>query len=203
MARTKGLSREQLLTSFLHRACDLSSSSLQIDSEGHLYASGEMVAAWREAVLFIDFGSNKVCNRRAANDLQAMAEKKNVVLVPYNTYSYPISREFQFTERMVSYPIWTTPERVNPKNIFQQRLKVLDKAVEKAISYGSIHDLIKETQRVASLFGFEFDATQYETQRKQQEQVERTKKQKAAQYHLQEYQRITQELEVSSNYIHK
>jgi hypothetical protein len=63
--------------------------------------------------------------------------------------------------------------------------------------------LIKETQRVASLFGFEFDATQYETQRKQQEQVERTKKQKAAQYHLQEYQRITQELEVSSNYIHK
>jgi hypothetical protein len=201
MSKTKNLSREVLLTSFLHRACNLSSSGLQIDHDGYLYASGEMIAAWQEDVLFIDCGSKFVCNRRVTNDLKELAEKEGIVFVTYNGHSYAITQEFQFVERMVSYPIWTTPERVNPKNIFQQRLKVLDKAVEKAISYGSIHDLIKETQRVASLFGFEFDATQYETQRKQQEQVERTKKQKAAQYHLQEYQRITQELEVSSNYI--
>lgn len=203
MAKTKNPSREQLLTSFLSRSKDLSSSGLQIDSEGYLYASGEMIAAWQGEVLFIDCGSDKVCNRKAANDLKELAEKEGVVYVPYNVHSYVISHEFQFAARMVSYTIWATPKDVNPKNIFQQRLKVLYKAVEKAISYGSIHDLIKETQRVASLFGFEFDATQYETQRKQQEQVERTKKQKAAQYHLQEYQRITQELEVSSNYIHK
>ncbi len=195
--QTKNLSREALLTSFLQRACDISSSGLQICTDGYLYASGEMIAAWREAVLFIDFGSDKVCNRRAANDLKELAEKEGVVYAPYNTHSYVISREFQFAERMVSYTIWATPKDVNPKNIFAQSKKVLDKAIEKNISYESIHALIDSTQHIASLFSFEFDATQYETQRKQQEQLERTKKQKAAQYHFQEYQRITQELEAS------
>ncbi len=195
--KTKNLSREQLLTSFLLQACDLSSSGLQIDCDGHLYASGEMIAAWREAVLFIDFGSDKVCNRRAANDLKELAEKESIMFVTYNGHSYAITQEFQFVERMVSYPIWSTPKDVNPKNIFAQSKKVLDKAIEKNISYESIHALIDSTQHIASLFSFEFDATQYETQRKQQEQLERTKKQKAAQYHFQEYQRITQELEAS------
>lgn len=196
MAKTN-LSREQLLTSFLHQAKNLSSSGLQINSEGFLYASGEMVAAWRDNVLFVDCGSDKVCNRRAANDLKELAEKEDISYLCYNTHSYTISPEFKFTERLVSYTIWATPKDVNPKNIFAQAQKVLDKAVEKAISLDSIHTLVQETQRVATLFGFAFDATQYETKRQQHEQEQRAKKQVAAQYHFQEYQRITQELEAS------
>ena len=195
--KTKNLSREQLLTSFLHRACDLSSSGLQIDCDGHLYASGEMIAAWQNDVLFIDCGSDKVLNRRVANDLKGLAEKEGVVYASYNTHSYIISPEFQFAERMVSYPIWATPKDVNPINIFKQAKKVLDKGVEKAISLESIHKLVRETQHIASLFGFEFDATQYETKQKQQEQIERDRKKKAAQYHFQEYIRLQQELEAS------
>jgi len=57
--------------------------------------------------------------------------------------------------------------------------------------------LIDSTQYIATLFNFEFDATQYETKQKQQEQLERTKKQVAAQYHFQEYTRLQQELEAS------
>jgi hypothetical protein len=206
MAKTKNLSREQLLTSFLHRACDLSSSGLQIDSEGYLYASGEMIAAWRKLdttisfpwyVLFIDCGSKFVCNRRVTNDLKELAEKEGIVFVTYNGHSYAITQEFQFVERMVSYPIWTTPERVNPKNIFQQCLKTLDKAIEKAISYRSIQILVKDTQRIATLFGFTFDASRYAAQATQGAQLERAKKERLAQHHLQQYQRIIQELEAS------
>lgn len=199
--KTKNLSREALLTSFLHGACDLSSSGLQIGHDGYLYASGEMIAAWRGyglgGTLFIDCGSSKVCNRRAANDLKALAQKEGVVYLCYNTHSYIISPEFQFAERLVSYAIWATPKVVNPENIFAQSKKLLDKAIEKNISFESIHALIDSTQYIATLFDFDFDATQYETQRKQQEQLERTKKQKAAQYHLEQYQRITQELKAS------
>lgn len=195
--KTKNLSREQLLTSFLHRACDLSSSGLQIDCDGHLYASGEMIAAWQNDVLFIDCGSDKVVNRRAANDLKGLAEKEGVVYASYNTHSYIISPEFQFVERMVSYPIWATPSEVNPKNIFAQSKKLLDKAVEKNISSKSINDLVDSIQHIASLFNFEFDATQYETKRQQQEQLERAKKQQAAQYHLREYTRLQKELETT------
>lgn len=197
MTKTKNLSRKQLLTSFLSRAKNLSSSGLQIDSEGYLYASGEMIAAWQNEVLFIDCGSSKVCNRRAANDLQAIAEKESIVYVPYNTHSYIISPEFKFAERLVSYTIWATPKDVNPINIFKQAQKVLDKAIEKNISFESIHALIDSTQYIASLFNFEFDASQYETKQKQQEQIERTKKQLAAHYHFQEYTRLQQELEAS------
>jgi hypothetical protein len=201
MTQTKNLSRETLLTSFLHQACDLSSSGLQIDSDGHLYASGEMIAAWREAVLFIDFGSDKVCNRRAANDLKELAEKEGVVYVPYNTHTYVISREFQFTERMVSYVIWATPKDVNPKNIFAQALKVLDKAVEKAISFGSIQKLITDTQHIASLFSFTFDASRYTEQLTQLATQgalnARAAKQLLAQHHLEQYNRLTRELEAS------
>lgn len=195
--KTKNLSREQLLTSFLHRACDLSSSGLQIDCDGHLYAAGEMIAAWQNNVLFIDCGSDKVCNRRAVNDLKELAEKEGTSCVPYNTHSYIITPEFKFVERMVSYPIWATPSEVNPKNIFAQSKKLLDKAVEKNISSKSINDLVDSIQHIASLFDFEFDATQYKKLHQQQKQIERSKKEKTAQYHLQEYQRITKELEAS------
>ena len=74
--RTKNLPRETLLTSFLSQAKDLSSSGLQIDCEGFLYASGEMIAAWQNDVLFIDCGSSKVCNRRQVHSLRLMAEKE-------------------------------------------------------------------------------------------------------------------------------
>jgi hypothetical protein len=195
MTQTKNLSREALLTSFLSRASDLYSSGLQIDSEGHLYASGEMIAAWQKDVLFIDCGSDKVCNRRTANDLKELAEKKGVVYVPYNTHSYTISPEFKFAERMVSYPIWCKPSDVNPKNIFAQALKILDKAVEKAISYGSIQELIDSTQHIASLFDFTFDASRYTAQATQGALNARAAKELLAQHHLQQYQRITQELE--------
>jgi hypothetical protein len=194
---TKNLSREQILSSFLSHSKDHSSSGLQIDCDGYLYASGEMIAAWQGEVLFIDCGSDKVCNRRAANDLKELAEKKGVVYVTYNGYSYAITQEFQFVERMVSYPIWSTPKDVNPKNIFAQSKKVLDKAIEKNISYESIHALIDSTQYIATLFNFDFDATQYKIKQKQQEQLERSRKEKIAQHHFQEYQRITQELEAS------
>jgi len=195
--KTKNLSREVLLTSFLHQACDLYSSGLQIDSEGHLYASGEMIAAWQGDILFIDCGSKFVCNRRQVNSLKELAEKEGIVFVTYNGHSYAITQEFQFVERMVSYPIWTTPERVNPKNIFTQSKKVLDKAIEKPISYGSINDLITETQRVASLFNFEFDASRYAAQATQGALNARAAKELLAQHHLQQYQRIIQELEAS------
>lgn len=195
--KTKNLSREQLLTSFLHRACDLSSSGLQIDCDGHLYAAGEMIAAWQNNVLFIDCGSSKVYNRRATNELKELAEKEGTSCVPYNTHSYIITPEFKFVERLVSYPIWATPKDVNPKNIFAQSKKLLDKAIEKQVSYESIQKLINSIQHIASLFDFEFDASEYETQRKQQEQIERNKKQAAAQYHLEQYTRITKELEAS------
>ena len=195
--KTKNLSREVLLTSFLHQACDLYSSGLQIDSEGHLYASGEMIAAWQKDVLFIDCGSDKVCNRRAANDLKELAEKGGVVYISYNQYAYAPTKEFLWAERLVSYPIWCKPSDVNPKNIFTQSKKVLDKAIEKAISYGSINDLITETQRVASLFNFEFDVSQYEIQATQEAQLERTKKERLAQHHLNQYCRLKKELEAS------
>jgi hypothetical protein len=197
MAKTKNLSREQLLNSFLSRASDLSSSGLQIDSEGYLYASGEMIAAWQGEVLFIDCGSDKVCNRRAANDLKELAEKEGVVYVPYNVHSYVISHEFQFAARMVSYTIWATPKDVNPINIFKQAQKVLDKAIEKAISYGSIQELIDSTQHIATLFGFTFDASRYTAQATQGAQLERAKKQRLAQHHLNQYCRLKKELEAS------
>ncbi len=195
--KTKNLSREQLLTSFLQRAKVLSSSGLQIDSEGYLYASGEMIAAWQGEVLFIDCGSDKVCNRRAANDLKELAEKEGVVYVPYNVHSYVISHEFQFAARMVSYTIWATPKDVNPINIFKQAQKVLDKAIEKAISYGSIQELIDSTQHIATLFGFTFDATQYETQATQGALKARAEKERLAQHHLNQYYRLKKELEAS------
>ena len=195
--RTKNLPRETLLTSFLSQAKDLSSSGLQIDCEGFLYASGEMIAAWQNDVLFIDCGSKFVCNRRAANDLVAMAEENEIIPILYNTHSYIVTPEFKFVERMVSYPIWSTPKELNPKNIFAQAKKILDKAIEKQVSFESIQRLVRDTQHIASLFGFTFDATQYETKQKQQEQIERTKKQVAAQYHFQEYTRLQQELEAS------
>lgn len=197
MTKTKNLSREALLTSFLHRACDLSSSGLQIDHDGHLYASGEMIAAWQKDVLFIDCGSDKVCNRRAANDLKELAEKEGIVYVTYNTHSYIITPEFKFVERMVSYPIWAKPSDVNPKNIFRQAQKLLDKAIEKQVSFESIQSLVNSTQHIATLFGFEFDATQHEIQRKQKEQLERTKKEVAAQYYLEQYNLLIEELEAS------
>lgn len=197
MSKTKNLSRETLLTSFLHRACDLSSSGLQIDSEGYLYASGEMIAAWQKDILFIDCGSSKVCNRRQVHSLRLMAEEKNIPHVSYNEFAYAPTAEFLWCERLVSYPIWCIPKDVNPKNIFAQAQKVLDKAIEKQLSYESIHALIDSVQHIASLFDFTFDATQYETAQKQQEQLERTKKQVAAQYHFQEYTRLQQELEAS------
>jgi hypothetical protein len=197
MAQTKNLSREVLLTSFLSRASDLSSSGLQIDSDGHLYGSGEMIAAWQKDVLFIDCGSDKVCNRRQVHALKELAEKEGIMFVTYNGHSYAITQEFQFVERMVSYPVWTTPERVNPKNIFQQWLKVLDKAVEKAISYGSIHDLITQTQHIASLFSFEFDASRYTGQATQGALNARIAKELLAQHHLEQYYRLKKELEAS------
>lgn len=199
MTQTKNLSRETLLTSFLQRASDLCSSGLQIDSEGFLYASGEMVAAWRGyglgGTLFIDCGSSKVCNRRQVHTLKELAEKEGIVFIPYNEYSYPISPDFQFVSRMVSYPIWATPKVVNPKNIFQQALKTLDKAVDKAISLDSIHTLVQQTQHIASLFGFTFDASHYTTQATQGALNARIEKQLLAQHHLQQYTRITKELE--------
>ena len=197
MTQTKNLSREQLLTFFLSRAKALSSSGLQIDSDGHLYASGEMIAAWQNELLVIDCGSDKVCNRRQVHSLRLLAEKEGVVYIPYNEFSIPPTAEFIWAERLVSYPIWATPNDVNPKNIFAQSKKLLDKAIEKQVSYESIQQLITQTQHIASLFDFEFDALEYETQRKQQEQIERNKKQAAAQYHLEQYTRITKELEAS------
>jgi hypothetical protein len=85
----------------------------------------------------------------------------------------------------------------SPKNIFAQALKILDKAVEKAISYGSIQELIDSTQRVASLFNFEFDASRYAAQATQGALNARATKELLAQHHLQQYQRIIQELEAS------
>jgi hypothetical protein len=189
MARTN-LSREQLLTSFLSQVKDLSSSGLQIDSEGYLYASGEMIAAWQGEVLFIDCGSDKVCNRRAANDLKELAEKEGVAYVPYNTHSYVISHEFQFAARMVSYTIWATPKDVNPINIFKQAQKVLDKAVEKAISYGSIQELITQTQNIATLFDFTFDATSYDIKRQQHIETANAAKAARIEYHKKELEKL-------------
>jgi hypothetical protein len=156
-----------------------------------------MIAAWQGEVLFIDCGSDKVCNRKAANDLKELAEKEGIVFVTYNGHSYAISPEFQFAERIVSYPIWGTPKVVNPENIFAQSKKLLDKAIEKAISFDSIHDLITQTQRVASLFGFTFDATQYETQATQGALKARAEKERLAQHHLNQYYRLKKELEAS------
>ncbi len=194
MTRTKNLSREQLLISFLHRACDLSSSGLQIDSEGYLYASGEMIAAWRGyglgGTLFIDCGSSKLCNRRAANDLKELAEKEGVAYLCYNTYSYTISPEFQFAERLVSYAIWATPKVVNPENIFVQSKKLLDKAIEKAISYGSIQSLLDSTQHIATLFNFVFDATSYDIKRQQHIETASTAKAARIEYHRKEIERL-------------
>ncbi len=195
--QTKNLPREQLLTSFLQRAKGLSSSGLQIDHDGYLYASGEMIAAWQEDILFIDFGSDKVCNRKAANDLKELAEKEEIKYVLYNTHSYPISPDFRFVERMVSYPIWATPKEVNPKNIFAQAKKLLDKAIEKNISYESIHALIDSTQHIASLFSFEFDVSRYTAQATQRVQKARAAKQLLAQHHLNQYCRLKKELEAS------
>jgi DNA polymerase III alpha subunit len=194
MTRTKNLSREQLLTSFLHRACDLSSSGLQIDSEGYLYASGEMIAAWRGyglgGTLFIDCGSSKVCNRRAANDLKELAEKEGVAYLCYNTHSYIISPEFQFAERLVSYAIWATPKVVNPENIFAQSKKLLDKAIEKAISFDSIQELITQTQHIATLFNFVFDATLYDIKRQQHNDKVSAVKAELIEYHRKEIERL-------------
>lgn len=195
--KTKNLSREQLLTSFLLQACDLSSSGLQIDCDGHLYASGEMIAAWQNEVLFIDCGSSKMHNRRQVHSLRSMAERKNIVHVPYNEFCFASTREFLWCERLMSYPIWGKPSDVNPKNIFVQAKKVLDKAIEKNISYESIHDLIDSTQHIATLFGFTFDATQYTEQATQGALNARAEKERLAQHHLEQYQRITQELEAS------
>lgn len=157
---------ETVLSSFLHRESNMYSSSLQIDDDGCLYFSGEMIAAWQvlgfvEAKVFIDCGSNKVATKKVVNNLIDIAEKECIAYVPYNEHSLPINPEFLFVERMVSYPIWTTPNRVNPKNIFNQRKKVLDKAIEKKISYKKITELIQDTTNVATLFGFKFDVTQY------------------------------------------
>ena len=135
MSKTKNLSREQLLTSFLQRVSDLSSSGLQIDCDGHLYASGEMIAAWQNEVLFIDCGSDKVCNRRQVHSLLLMAEKEGITHVPYNEFAYAPTAEFLWCERLVSYPVWHKPSDVNPKNIFAQAKKVLDKAIEKNVSF--------------------------------------------------------------------
>lgn len=197
MTKTKNLSREQLLTSFLHRACDLSSSGLQIDYDGHLYASGEMIAAWQKDVLFIDCGSSLVCNRNRVHSLRLMAEKEGITHVPYNEYSLAPTAEFLWVERLVSYPICRKPSEVNPKNIFAQAKKLLDKAIEKQVSFESIQSLVNSTQHIATLFGFEFDTTEYETKRTQREQLERTKKEVAAQYYLEQYNLLREELEAS------
>ena len=200
--KTKNLSREQLLTSFLHRASDLSSSGLQIDSEGFLYASGEMIAAyrqgaWRDDVLFVDCDSSKVCNRRQIHSLRLMAEEKNISHVPYNEYSLAPTAEFIWVERLISYPIWAKPSDVNPKNIFAQAQKVLDKAIEKNISYESIHALIDSVQHIATVFNFTFDASRYTEQAKQRALNARAAKELLAQHHLEQYQQILQELEAN------
>jgi hypothetical protein len=195
--KTKNLSREQLLTSFLSRSSDLSSSGLQIDSEGFLYASGEMIAAWRENVLFIDCGSNKVCNRRQVHSLRLMAERENITHVPYNEFCFAPTAEFLWCERMVSYPIWSTPKDVNPKNIFAQAKKILDKAIEKNISYESIQQLLDSVQYIATVFNFTFDTTQHTEQATQGALNARAAKQLLAQHHLEQYQQILQELEAN------
>jgi hypothetical protein len=197
MTKTKNLSREQLLISFLQRASDLSSSGLQINHDGHLYASGEMIAAWQNEVLFIDCGSSKMHNRNTVHSLRSMAERENIVHVPYNEFCLVPTAEFFWCERLISYPIRSKPSDVNPKTIFAQAKKVLDKAIEKNISYESIHDLIDSTQHIASLFGFTFDATQYTEQATQGALNARAEKERLAQHHLEQYQRITQELEAS------
>ncbi len=204
MTRTKNLSREELIDSFLSQAKDLSSSGLQVDNEGYLYASGEMIAAWHDtdvgAVLFIDCGSSKVCNRRQVHSLRLGAERRNITHIVYNEYALAPTAEFLWVERMITYPIWRKPSEVNPINIFKQAQKVLDKAIEKNISFESIQALIDSVQHIASLFNFKFDETQQEEQQKkvkQLEKLERTKKQQTAQHHFQEYTRIMQELEAS------
>lgn len=191
----KNLNREQLLISFLHKKKNLSSSGLQIDHEDCLYASGEMIAAWRFepsplSILFIDCGSKFVCNRRQVFSLRLLAEREGIVYVPYNEYAYPISREFKFVERMVTYEIWGTPKDVNPINIFKQAQKVLDKAVEKAISLDSIHTLTRHAQHVATLFSFEFDAARYETARKQQEAVTSAAKAERIEWHKEQIKKL-------------
>ena len=195
--RTKNLPRETLLTSFLSQAKDLSSSGLQIDCEGFLYASGEMIAAWQNDVLFIDCGSSKVCNRRQVHSLRLMAEKEGITHVPYNEYSLAPTAEFLWVERLITYPIRCTPKDVNPINIFKQAQKVLDKAIEKNISFESIQQLLDATQHIASLFNLTFDASRYTAQATQGALNARVAKELLAQHHLQQYQRITQELEAS------
>ncbi|MCA6584464.1 MAG: hypothetical protein IM536_21080, partial [Pseudanabaena sp. M34BS1SP1A06MG] len=117
--------------------------------------------------------------------------------IPYNEHSLAQTKEFAWIERLVSYPIWATPKDVNPKNISQQLQKLLDKAIEKNISYESIHDLIDSVQYIASLFNFTFDASRYTAQATQGALNARIVKQEAAQYHFQEYTRLQQELEAS------
>ena len=204
MTQTKNLPREALLTSFLSRASSLCSSGLQIDSDGYLYSSGEMLAAWQNDVLFIDCGSNKVAVQRQVYSLRSLAEKESISYIPYNEYSLPISREFlpsaddfKFVHALTGYPIWLKPSDVNPKNIYQQLLKTLDISVRKAVSFENIQRLIKQTQHIASLFSFDFDATQYTTQATQGALNARIEKQLLAQHHLQQYTRITKELETA------
>lgn len=195
--RTKNLPRETLLTSFLSQAKDLSSSGLQIDCEGFLYASGEMIAAWQNDVLFIDCGSSKVCNRRQVHSLRLMAEKEGITHVPYNEYSLAPTAEFLWVERLITYPIRCTPKDVNPINIFKQAQKVLDKAIEKNISFESIQQLLDATQHIASLFNFTFDASRYTAQATQGALNARIAKELLAQHHLETYHRLKQELEAS------
>lgn len=195
MARTKNLSREELLTSFLSRSKELSSSGLQIDSDGYLYASGEMIAAWQNDVLFIDCGSNKMCNRRQVHFLRLGAERRDIPHIVYNEFALSPTPEFLWVERLITYPIRCTPKDVNPINIFKQAQKVLDKAIEKNISFETIESLIDSAQHIALLFNFDFDSARYETKRKQQQQLEQDRKKKAAQYHFQEYKRLKQELQ--------
>jgi hypothetical protein len=193
MSKTN-LSREQLLSSFLHRAFDLSSSGLQIDSEGLLYASGEMIAAWRDtdvgAVLFIDCGSSKVCNRRQVHSLRLMAEERNITHVVYNEFCFSPTKEFLWVERMITYPIWATPKGVNPKNIFAQVLKTLDKAIEKRVSFESIQSLVDSTRYIATLFNFEFDTSRYETARQQHIETASAAKAKRIEYHIKQIERL-------------
>ncbi|WP_346304817.1 hypothetical protein [Microcystis sp. M38BS1] len=126
-----------------------------------------------------------------------MAERENIPHVTYNEFAYAPTAEFLWCERLVSYPIWCKPSDVNPKNIFAQGKKLLDKAIEKNISYESIHDLIDSVQYIASLFNFTFDASRYTAQATQGALNARIVKQEAAQYHFQEYTRLQQELEAS------
>jgi hypothetical protein len=79
---------------------------------------------------------------------------------------------------------------VNPENIFAQSKKLLDKAIEKAISFDSIQELITQTQHIATLFNFVFDATLYDIKRQQHNDKVSAVKAELIEYHRKEIERL-------------